>query len=117
MKESSVDEDRALRDTGGEQMAHTNETLCVCVSVKPLWAATPSLHQRIYSSQPTEISLTAAKQHGGCTKSEHLELRPFRILSFVIYYKYIQIFYKNFFNSLLVHVYLYFVFLFSCTTL
>ncbi len=74
MKGSRVDEDRALGDTGGEQMAHTNETVCVCVCLeplpKPLWAAAPSLHQRSYSSQPMRVSLTTAKQHGGCTKSE-----------------------------------------------
>lgn len=54
MKGSSVDEDRALRDTGGEQMAHTSETVCVCVPAEPLWAAAPSLHQGIYSSQLSE---------------------------------------------------------------
>ncbi len=51
MKGSSVDEGKALRDTGGEQMAHANETGCVCLP-KSLWAAAPSLHQGIYSSQP-----------------------------------------------------------------
>ncbi len=70
------------RGHGGEQMAHTSETVCVCLP-KPLWAAAPSLHQGIYSSQP--------KQHDGCTKNEMFSGSP-GIWTFTIYGKYWNIF-------------------------
>lgn len=81
---------------GSRWLIPVRRCVCVCLDPlpKPLWAAAPSLHQGIYSSQPMQVSLTAAKQHGGCTKSDMFSGSP-GIWTFTIYgniFKYFTIF-------------------------